>query len=360
VHCPLLVSVVINNYNYGQFLKAAVDSAVNQSYPRCEVVVVDDGSTDGSRQLLEEQYESRVKLVFQENGGQARAVNSGFNASSGEVVLFLDSDDVLSQQAVEMVVNNWEDGLAKIQFPLASIDAEGREMGIRMPRRSLESGDVTPLLLGEGHYVTPPMSGNAFSRKVLEHLMPMPEHWRFADAYLLHAAPFWGRVKSLEQTLGFYRIHGRNQSAQSRGAASNTLTRLKMYIVTELSIRSTIESVAGSQGRTVGRYAVVGNYSFLKAELALRKLGGSVDGFPPRQATTIAWDLLRAVSRAHSLSFTERLALTCWALLSSLTPKPFNTWILSLGLAPSRRPAWLRSMVYSLSNRPQRSPRAAS
>ncbi len=233
-----LVSIVVNNYNYARFLKSAVDSALAQTYKNCEVIVVDDGSTDDSRQLLEENYQSKATLIFQENRGQSGAINSGFAVSSGEIVLFLDSDDILAAQAVEMVVNNWEPGLSKIQFPLKSIDAVGRELGLRMPRGALESGDVTRLLLTEGHYSTPPMSGNAFSRAALNSVMPVPEDWRFADAYLLHAMPFFGAVKSLDNQLGLYRIHGQNRAAQSAGLESGTLSRLKTYLVTELAIRS--------------------------------------------------------------------------------------------------------------------------
>src|SRR6188768_2225570 len=96
---PPLVSIVIDNYNYARFLRAAVDSALAQAYPRVEVVVVDDGSTDDSREVIA-RYGDRISAVFKPNGGQASAFNAGFAASHGDLVLFLDSDDVLLPSAV--------------------------------------------------------------------------------------------------------------------------------------------------------------------------------------------------------------------------------------------------------------------
>src|SRR5215208_719446 len=86
-----LVSVLISNYNYEGFLREAVNSALNQTYPNVEVVVVDDGSTDNSREVIAS-YRERVVPVLKENGGQASACNAGFQVSRGEIAIFLDAD----------------------------------------------------------------------------------------------------------------------------------------------------------------------------------------------------------------------------------------------------------------------------
>src|SRR5262245_23561615 len=98
-----VASIVINNYNYGRFLAGAIDSALGQTYAGTEVVVVDDGSTDESREVLA-RYAGRVVPVLQANGGQAAAFNAGFAACAGQVVLFLDADDLLLPTAVERAV----------------------------------------------------------------------------------------------------------------------------------------------------------------------------------------------------------------------------------------------------------------
>src|SRR3954449_8708213 len=91
------VAVVVNNFNYERFLSTAIESALAQTHPDVEVVVVDDGSTDGSREVIAG-YGDRVRAVYKENGGQASAFNAAFAACTGDVVIFLDADDALLPQ----------------------------------------------------------------------------------------------------------------------------------------------------------------------------------------------------------------------------------------------------------------------
>ncbi len=88
------VSVIIATYNYGRFITEAVDSVLNQTYPDREVIVVDDGSTDGTRNILKDYIESvRITYIYQKNSGPGAARNTGIRASGGEYVCFLDADD---------------------------------------------------------------------------------------------------------------------------------------------------------------------------------------------------------------------------------------------------------------------------
>lgn len=87
-----LVSVIVPCYNGAAFLQAAIDSAVGQSYKSLEVIVVDDGSTDRSREIAES-YGGRVRVVVQANRGLPAARNAGIEIASGELLAFLDADD---------------------------------------------------------------------------------------------------------------------------------------------------------------------------------------------------------------------------------------------------------------------------
>ena len=87
-----LVSVVIPTYNRAAFVGKAVDSVLNQTFTNYEVIVVDDGSTDDTREQLNK-YGSRIRYIYQENRGVSAARNTGIAASGGEWLAFLDSDD---------------------------------------------------------------------------------------------------------------------------------------------------------------------------------------------------------------------------------------------------------------------------
>ena len=87
------VSVIIPAYNCAHYICHAVDSVLAQTFPDFELVVVDDGSTDNTRELLK-QYGSQIKYIYQQNKDMTAARNTGINHSSGEYIAFLDSDDI--------------------------------------------------------------------------------------------------------------------------------------------------------------------------------------------------------------------------------------------------------------------------
>jgi predicted O-linked N-acetylglucosamine transferase (SPINDLY family) len=205
------VSVVITNWNYGHFLADCIDSVLGQTCPPEQVIVVDDGSTDGSAHVLAA-YGGRVEALGQGNAGQAAAFNAGFRRASGDVVIFLDADDLLRPEAIETILTNWSDDLAILSFGLETIDAAGRSQGLYSETLAADDGDNRPRVLRDGNYVFAPTSGNAFSRACLADILPMPEErWRIsADCYLLRAAALWGRVAVVRRVLGAYRTHGGN------------------------------------------------------------------------------------------------------------------------------------------------------
>src|ERR1700676_3954845 len=92
------VSIVISCFNYERYVGAAIRSALEQVGPASEVVVVDDGSGDGSRDLIAA-FGDQITAIVKDNGGQASALNLGFQASAGDAVIFLDADDVLLASA---------------------------------------------------------------------------------------------------------------------------------------------------------------------------------------------------------------------------------------------------------------------
>lgn len=212
----LSASIIINNYNYERFLGEAIDSALNQEYEKIEVIVVDDGSTDGSRNIIKS-YGNRILPVFKPNGGQASAFNAGFRQSSGDVIFFLDSDDVLYQSAVRNVLAMFTgENIAKVHWPLWVVNGQGYKTGVKKPPQNLPDGDFRDDILKNGptNCLSSPTSGNAWSRIFLEKVFPVPEDISYyktcADEYLYTLAPVFGLIKAIQQPQGFYRIHGRN------------------------------------------------------------------------------------------------------------------------------------------------------
>jgi len=206
-------SIIINNYNYGRYIGKAIDSALSQTHTDCEVVVVDDGSSDDSVSVIQS-YGDQIVSVLKENGGQGSAMNIGFENSSGEVIIFLDSDDWLESSAVEEVLSAYHEGVSHIYYGLEMMNPDGDSLGaFKLELDTLDQGpDAWRAVVERGSVNFPPTSANAFSRSALTQILPMPEaDFRIrADVYLLHRAVFYGEVVALERPLGNYLVHGSN------------------------------------------------------------------------------------------------------------------------------------------------------
>lgn len=207
---PALTSIVISSYNYARYLKETIDSCLDQTYPDVEVIVVDDGSTDNSRELIHS-YGDRILAVFKENGGHASALNLGFQKSRGDVVIFLDSDDALMPTAVEECVTLFQDKeVSTVRWQMWTMDSCSRVMAKKVPPDKIAQGDLRDNLLLEGPHHFPPTSGNAWARWFLERVMPIPEDlFRLGggDLYLATLASLYGPVRATEEPQGLYRIH---------------------------------------------------------------------------------------------------------------------------------------------------------
>ena len=220
-------SVIITNYNTAGYVGAAIDSALAQTGVAVEVVVVDDGSTDASRAVLDT-YGDRVRLVYQPNRGQAAALNAGVEASRGAVLCFLDSDDWWEPGKVAAVVAAFaaEPQAVLVYHRLKAVREGEGPVGRAFPR-SLCQGDLTPRLVrSAGWWPFPMTSAVAVRRSAWDRIGPIPEAFRIsADAWLVGIYPFFGNVAALPGTLGWYRLHDSNNWSR---AADPALLRKRM------------------------------------------------------------------------------------------------------------------------------------
>ena len=206
------ISIVINNYNYGRFLGEAIRSALDQTMPALEVIVVDDGSTDNSREIIES-FGERIHPIYQSNGGQAAAFNSGIRAAKADWVWLLDADDILKSNALETGRSLIYPSVSRIAMGLQNIDAGGKPLGYQIPNLGRAfTGPLHEAILQQGSLIGIPTSGNLFRRDALNAILPVPQKdFRIcADAYLYVMSALHGTLKADSTVVADYRIHGDN------------------------------------------------------------------------------------------------------------------------------------------------------
>jgi glycosyltransferase involved in cell wall biosynthesis len=222
-----LVSVIVANYNYGRYLREAVHSVLDQDYEPLELIVVDDGSTDDSRAILESIDSPNLQCRFRQNGGQASAWNDGYGASKGSIVVFLDADDTLVPGSIRRHVEALSSsGVVRSQGCLPIVTAEGERTGITIPETPATL-DPLPLLLrfGPSSYICVPASGNAWKREFLENVFPLPSVSFGADALLFDIAPLFGQTTITGADVAQYRKHGSSWMDKNRGLSASNLRR---------------------------------------------------------------------------------------------------------------------------------------
>lgn len=208
-----LASVLVSNRNYGEFLRAAIDSALSQTYGALEIIVVDDGSDDDSAEIISG-YGERVTAIFMtESRGQGAAINAGFRASTGELIFLLDADDEFVPEKVARVMELYA---LRPEIQSCFHAVQPRENGNTLPWTRLEpagQGDYRSTVeWGRMPTISTPTVGCSFRRGLFERMLPLPEVPGVVsnDIYLKWCALALGPTYFLDEPLSVQRLHGSN------------------------------------------------------------------------------------------------------------------------------------------------------
>jgi glycosyltransferase involved in cell wall biosynthesis len=211
------ISVLINNYNYCDYLPEAVQSILDQSVAADEIIVVDDSSTDASPFLLQEfMHHPRIKVILKDkNEGQLSCFHEGYKASSGDLIFFLDADDKYEETYLEKTVLFYKDN-PECEFLFCGHKIFGDQEDCISPYlRDRDLGYSTISALYAKSWVGGVTSTLSMKRFILDKILPIPyvEEWRTrADDCLVFGASVVGARKFyMHKHLVKYRIHAENR-----------------------------------------------------------------------------------------------------------------------------------------------------
>ncbi|HEY3780813.1 MAG TPA: glycosyltransferase [Fimbriimonadaceae bacterium] len=176
------VSIIITCYNAAPYLRASLDSALVQDYDTIEVIAVDDGSKDETAQILAS-YKNRIKIITQENAGCAAARNTGLSHATGEIIVILDSDDVLLPDSISSKIDllHSEPNVGLVTSKTAYIDEQGNVMPQAVDMKPSYEYGVS--YIDAMHRLPGPISGWMIPKAIMDELNNFDASLRAVEDY---------------------------------------------------------------------------------------------------------------------------------------------------------------------------------
>ena len=255
------VSVIIPNYNYAGYVGAAIESVLLQTYPNIEIIVVNNGSTDNSLEILSK-YSAKICLVNQENLGQSGARRTGLNKASGDYIAFLDADDTWDPHKIEKQLSLFT---SKVDLVYSGInlfsESAQRVIGVELPsfrgsccEAFIDHPGVSIVLSGESTCI--------FTRSLLNKVGSFDPDLNSAAGWdFFRRCSKFSEFDFVPEALTNYRLHSSNMS----NSTERTITDIrraykKLFEDTDWELSA----------KTVRRTIVSLEYSFFKTYLKKR------------------------------------------------------------------------------------------
>jgi len=364
------LSVIIANYNYRDFVGAAISSALAVDWPDKEVIIVDDASTDDSRSVIDG-FGGKVAAYFRPKAYQLGAHIFGFEQSTGDVIIFLDADDLLEPDVMLEVAKVWRPGVSKVQYRMNLIDATGSQLGTAIPQFPLKNdpAKVSRIHQRTMSYTTPPGSGNAYSREFVRAVFAMrfvPNEkiarrappaepgeatlWA-SDAPLLTLAPILGDVLTIRKPLARYRIHGANDSALLYLEPAKFRNRLCQ----DVEMARLFATALREAHLPVAHDPLSRSFNHLQYRFASHLVEPAAHPFPADTVIGLGCRLIYAAITYPQTPLRDRTILLVWVIACALTPPYYRRNLVLWRFAAASRPAVIRTLLSALSS--LRSPR---
>src|SRR5215472_7509311 len=311
------LSVIIANYNYQDYVSDAISSALAIDWRDKEVIVVDDASTDNSRKIIEG-FRDRVAAYFRPKSNQLGAHIFGFEQSTGDVIIFLDADDLLEPDVMQEVAKVWRTGVSKVQFRMNSINADGTQLGTGFPQFPPRN-DPEKLrrdYLRTMAYTTPPGSGNAYSRDFVRSVFAFGPTIPQSDAALLTLAPILGDVLTIRKPLGRYRLH----DASYGGMRSLDASKLRKQLYQDVEKVRLFAKVCDQLAVPVRNNPLRYNLNHLQYRIASYLVEPSAHPFPEDTKSGLVYRLVLSATLSSEMRLRDRAILTAWTIVCSLGP----------------------------------------
>jgi glycosyltransferase involved in cell wall biosynthesis len=337
-----LVSVLIDTYNHERFIEEAVESVLAQNFPVAdrEILVVDDGSTDRTPELLRK-FEPHIRVLRKQNGGQASAFNVGIPECKGEIVAFLDADDWWAPTKLSQVVAamNEDPAIGFVGNGIVTVFADGtRTTEVLRDGFRFQTDNLAGALLFRRRGAFMGTSRMTVRRALLQRIGRVPEEIRIqADEYIYTSAAVLMPMRILPAALTYYRLHADNGFIVSN--ADPAKLRIKQQSLAALA------RALSDQLRKLGVSAELRDIILAYTEATADQMRLILDGGWPWETVHVEWKIYRVAFPDAALS--HRVFKSA-SLMAALLLAPRQFYATRKAISQSGIYRWIRDRLIPL------------
>jgi glycosyltransferase involved in cell wall biosynthesis len=205
-----LVSVIIPSYNAAGFISETLDSALAQTYKNFEILVIDDGSTDNTKEVLEPYIKrGQIRYIYQDNSRQAVARNNGMQQAKGELLAFLDADDIWLPNKLELQVPLFKDKEVGLVYGNA-VFWDGKKEWPHAHEKEFKRGCIFKKLMTYGNFI---WASTVLIRRECADRAGLFEEWSpIEDYHMWLRVAYFYKADYTSEVVEKYRIHAGNVS----------------------------------------------------------------------------------------------------------------------------------------------------
>jgi hypothetical protein len=273
----------------------------------------------------------------------------GFEQSTGDIIIFLDADDLLEPDVMQEVAKLWRPGVSKVQYRMNLIDATGTQLGSALPQFPPNDNpeELRRTFLRTMAYTTPPGSGNAYSRDFVRKVFAFGPTIPQSDAVLLTIAPILGDVLTIRKPLARLRIHDASWGSMMR---SLNPAKLRQLLHQDIQRAHLLATVCRQMGLPVSRDPLERSFHHLQYRLASYLVEPSAHPFPEDTKSSLVFRLMSAVAKSSQMSLRDRAILLAWTISCALAPRHYRRNLILWRFSAVSRPAMVRALLNKLSS----------
>lgn len=293
-------------------------------------------------------FSGKVAAYFRPKSHQLGSHIFGFEQSTGDVIIFLDADDLLEPQVMQEVARVWRPGVSKVQFRMNLINTAGIQLGTAIPQfpRRDNPEKLRRTFLRTMAYTTPPGSGNAYSRNFVRDVFAFSPSIPQSDAVFLTLAPILGDVLTIQKPLARYRLHDASYSAMRSLDAS----KLRERLLQDVDKARLFASVSRQLRLPVPLDPLRYSLNHLQYRLASYLVEPSAHPFPEDTISGLVYRLVSSASTSSQMRLRDRAILVAWTIACVLVPSgPRRNFVL-WRFAPMSRPRAIQTLLGALSS----------